>query len=81
MTECQTQITNYSTMSVIYAHTDVTTHGVPRTGLQSYVGMTILNNTSVQNYQFYLLTYFTGTYRILSGTGPTATFLQFTKIG
>jgi len=81
ITECRSQITNTTTATVIYADTDITTHGVPRASLQTYLGMTIINNTSVQNYQFYLITYFTGTYQILSGTASNSTFLQFTKIG
>ena len=81
ITECRSQITNTSTSTVIYHNTDTTTHPVPRASLQSYLGMTIINNTSVQNYQFYLITYFTGTYQILSGTASNSTYLQFTKIG
>jgi hypothetical protein len=81
ITECRSQITNTSTSTVIYHNTDTTTHPVPRASLQSYLGMTIINNTSVQNYQFYLITYFAGTYQILSGTASNSTYLQFTKIG
>jgi uncharacterized coiled-coil protein SlyX len=81
ITECRSQITNTSTSTVIYADTDITTHGVTRASMQSYLGMTIINNTSVQNYQFYLITYFAGTYQILSGSASNSTFLQFTKIG
>jgi hypothetical protein len=81
ITECRSQITNTTTATVIYADTDITTHGVPRASLQTYLGMTVINNTSVQNYQFYLITYFAGTYQILSGSASNSTFLQFTKIG
>ena len=81
ITECRSQITNTTTATVIYADTDITTHGVQRASLQTYLGMTVINNTSVQNYQFYLITYFAGTYQILSGSASNSTFLQFTKIG
>ena len=74
ITECRSQITNTSTLTVIYHNTDYTTHGVPRASLQSYLGITIINNTSVQNYQFYLISYFTGTYQILSGTASNSTY-------